>query len=431
MVILLIGALATLQALRPFLSSSGDGDGGFPLPQPEPCLGAAAEAAPPGIDATSVRGLARVVEGLRELRFEKVPRPTLLPSAEFERRVAGTIEYPEDEAERDARALAALGAAEPGTDLRGEVVELLEGQVAGFYDTDTKELVVRADGAADGLDAVERVTLAHELEHALADQALGLPDLDDPAPGREDASTATLALVEGDAQLVTELFVSVGLSLEEQVSLATSGASGAGLDEAPYYLARSLLFPYVEGAEFACALYERGGWEAVDRALADPPTTTAQVLFPSRYFAREAPVPPRAPDGLPAAWRATEPLAFGAADLLFLFEAPGGSPDRALDDPLGRAGTWAGGALHVWTRGADTATATLLSEREGGNEPRLCDSIVSWYRGSFPGAAAASPMPGEALAVDGERQDAVVRCGGGEVRLGTGPDLATARRAAA
>ena len=429
-VILLVGALATLQAIRPFLTGGGDGDEGFPLPQAEPCLEAIQGVEAPTSQAPGVRGIAELVEALRERRFDEIPKPQILASAAFERRVSDSVDYPEEEADRDTRALTALGATPPGTDLKGEVTDLLEGQVAGFYDTETKELVIRAGQTEDGLDATERVTLAHELEHALADQAVGLPDLEDPPPGEEDAATAALALVEGDAQLVTELYVGVGLTFEEQVSLATGAIGGTGLEEAPYYLSRSLLFPYVEGARFVCDLHTRGGWDAVDAALADPPTTTAQVLFPERFTDGEGPLPvPEAPE-LPAAWEAAEPLAFGAADLLFLFEAPGGDPDRALDDPLERARQWAGGAMHLWTRGQDTATSVLLRDRRPRTGPDLCGSMLQWYVASFPEADAGEGMEGEALIADGQRQDAVLLCPGTDVRLGIGPDLATARRAA-
>lgn len=427
LVLVLVAALALLQAARPFFASRRGGEPAATLPVPGPC-GAALTApqAAPSPAGAGVPALARAVESLRELTFREVPEPDYLPPRAFAERVAEAVDYPKAEADRDARALSALGAVPPGTDLEREVTDLLEAQVVGFYDTETKELVVRAEDVEDGLDAVERLTLVHELEHALADQALDLPDLDDPAPGEEDATSAALAVVEGDASLATEMFAARGLTAAEQLSLLSAETGARGLAEAPYHLARSLLFPYAEGKEFVCGLFAEGGWEAVDAAYADPPTTTAQVLFPDRYRRAEEAAAPSPPGELPAAWEPAYPVAFGAADLLFLFEAPGGDPARALDDPLDRAAAWAGGTVHVWERGSETATALLLVEREG--EPSLCRSVAAWYRAAFP-ESEVGPAEGAVMSADGPDQDAVLRCAGEEVRLGTGPDPTAAEAA--
>jgi hypothetical protein len=56
----------------------------------------------------------------------------------------------------------------------------------------------------------------------------------------------------------------------------------------------------------------------------------------------------------------------------------------------------------------------------------LCDAVARWYEAAF-GGRDTGVRPGESLALDGEAQDAVLSCRGTEVRLGIGPDLATAR----
>jgi hypothetical protein len=53
--------------------------------------------------------------------------------------------------------------------------------------------------------------------------------------------------------------------------------------------------------------------------------------------------------------------------------------------------------------------------------------VTAWYQRAFPSATAVTTTGDERLAVDGPTQDAVVRCGGGEVRVGIAPDVATAR----
>jgi hypothetical protein len=379
-------------------------------------------------DTSSVDAVARELEDIRELTFRELPEPRYLSPGQMATEVeeAFVEDYPAEEAEEDERVLAMLGAIPPDMDLKATLSGFVGEQVAGFYDPDTGDLVVRGSGGA--LDPVEKVTLAHELDHALTDQALGIP-LEEPTPeGQEDAALAVRALVEGDATLAMSLFAARSLSFEEQLSFDFSSFSDQGavaeLAQVPHYIVRTMLFPYLEGLLFVCNLQLEGGWEAVNAAYLEPPTTSAQILFPQRYKAGEGAVDPRDPGRLPEAWSRADVTALGAADLLFLFEAPGGKIAEALDKPLDLAAGWAGGELHLWTRGEDSALGVAMAQRPG--ELPLCDAVARWYGATFEGRDAALGA-GESLAVDGDEQDAVLMCPGAEVRLGIGPDIATAR----
>ncbi|HEV8572188.1 MAG TPA: hypothetical protein VGR49_03935 [Actinomycetota bacterium] len=379
-------------------------------------------------DTSTVDGVARELEDIRELSFRELPEPRYLSPAQMSAEVAASFEedYPTEEAEDDERTLAMLGAIPPDTDLKATLSGLVGEQVAGFYDPDTGDLVVLGSGGQ--LDPVKKVTLAHELDHALTNQALGIPLEESPPPGEEDAALAVRALAEGDATLAMSMFAGQSLSYQEQLSMNFSSFPDQGsvteIAHVPHYLARTMLFPYLEGLLFVCELQVEGGWDAVDAAYREPPTTSAQILFPERYEAGEGAVDPRDPGRLPAPWTRSDVSALGAADLLFLFEAPGGNPAAALDDPLERAAAWAGGEMHLWRRGEDSALGVALAQRHG--EPPLCDAVARWYGAAFVGRGG-GPRAGEKLALDGEAQDAVLRCAGSEVRLGIGPDLATAR----
>ncbi|HEX9891125.1 MAG TPA: hypothetical protein VGB28_03610 [Actinomycetota bacterium] len=373
-------------------------------------------------------GLERVVrrvQDIRGLRFEEVPEPAYLDQGELLRRASEAADYPADRARADALILTALGVLEPGTDLGSALSEAVGEGIAGYYEPATGELVILGS-EGDGLDELEEVILAHELTHALTDQVLGLPSLDDPPAGGEDALFASVAVVEGDATLAEAAYSASGGLVAAVTSIpaltATSGVAGL-----PYHFRRGFMFPYAEGLGFACALYERGGWDAVDEAYRDLPVSTAQILFPERYLRGEVPIDPRDPVGPGPGWTALGSQAWGAADLLFLFEAPGDDPLRALDRPTQRARAWAGGEVHLWERTGDAAVALVLVEKGSG----LCASVESWYREAFPADGDAPTLPTEAAAFQGARQDAVVRCQGDQVRVGLGPELAVARRIAA
>lgn len=296
--------------------------------------------------------------------------------------------------DRDALAfeqdlLIALRALEPGTDLEAVQRALLEDSVAGFYVPDTGELVVRVpdDGRIRGID---RITLAHELDHALTDQVLGLPDPDlPPLRGDSDAQLAALALVEGDATLLMQRWALSNVSLADQLSAlgdADMVAAQAALDAAPHHVQRGLLFPYLDGMDWVCQQWLEGGWAAVDAAYADPPSTTAEILT---GVAREPRDTPAVSD--PPGTTSRGSTTFGAAPLSWLLEAPGGDPDRGLDAAIDRALVWAGGTAHLWDADDGVVAALALAEHRGsaaadGTTPGLCETLGDWFDAAAPSA---------------------------------------------
>jgi hypothetical protein len=295
--------------------------------------------------------------------------------------------------------------------------ELLTTQVAGFYDPDTDDLVVRGS-PDDGLEPAEQTTLAHELQHALADEAFELPvdvteDVDEG-----DAALAALSLVEGDATLTQQQFTVAGLTLAEQLGLNVDpGALAAQeqLAEVPHYLAQSLQFPYVAGLQFVCDTYLDGGWDAVDARYDELPTTSAEILDPSRYPA--TPADPRDPGDPDGDWQQARTSTFGAADLLWLFGAPGDDPSQALDDARSQALAWTGGEIAVWTDGDDIALGVALTQQQAGGP--LCDALTTWYQRAFPDSTDAPTRTGERMVRESDRQTAVTMCDGDEVRRST------------
>lgn len=405
------------------------GDGSEPGPRPTPTTTATAapsptstasptEAATESLEEQLVR-VAAVVEQVRELTFDDRPEPTILGAEELAERVAEQVsEYTVEDAELDGRLLGLLGAVPRDADLRELLVTAYSEQVAGYYDDETGELVVGATTGGARLSPLNEVILAHELQHALADQALGLPDVDGLGEGREDEALARVSLVEGDATVSMQRYAQVGLSMVDQLRIAQEAAdlqAGlADLTELPPYLQGSIEFPYVYGAEFVADLLATGGWAAVDRAYASPPVSTAQILFPERYRAGQGPRTPPATGHPGGAWEAARTYAFGAADLLLLFGAPGGEPGRALDEPRGAVAGWEGGAARLFTDGGASAAALALAGAQ------LCDPIDAWYAASFPDATR-SQAEG-AVVFEHDAQVAVLRCDGDGVRLGVGPD---------
>jgi hypothetical protein len=395
-------------------------------------------ARPGALDAsdTSVRGqidaIAARVEELRELEFRKEVKPAFQDgermAEQLERRI--TRSYTRETADRDERILEALGAIPRGTDLREVVAAGLGGDVLGYYVPKTGRLLVQKLDGDEGLGAGEKFVLAHELEHALADQRLGIPRAEDAAPAQADREGARQALTEGDASITMLQFATTSLTDEERLSLATDPSLGgeSSLENAPYFVRKTFEFPYDRGADFVCALYDRGGWDAVNRAYDDPPESSAQVLFPQDYLDGVKPKNPRDARPPVGGWARHPIQSLGAADLLWLLEAPGGKPVRSLDDPERRVMSWLGGEVHLFTRGPQSAIAMDLVAK--GRSGLLCESVDAWYRVSFPIDRVFKKRGPERFAIASKRQAAVLRCRGGEVRLGIGPTVPIARAVA-
>lgn len=262
-----------------------------------------------------------------------------------------------------------LGLLPPDADLEALVLELYGAAVAGFYDPDTGAMTVVQRSEAFG--PLEKTTIAHEFTHALQDQHFDLASLgyDDPTQG--DRSMARLSLVEGDATLLMSLWAQQHLTAEEILELLRQSNDPEAreiLERMPPVLVEQTLFPYTQGLEFAAALHQEGGWEAIDRAFGDLPESTEQVIHPERYLDRDEPVAVVLPDlarALGEGWQERLSDTMGELNVRLWVEqalpsgeasdaAEGWDGDRiALLDDGGSA--WAIGWVTAWDGSEDAA----------------------------------------------------------------------------
>jgi hypothetical protein len=218
-----------------------------------------------------------------------------------------------DEWEETARSLvymfAALDFMPPDTDLVDLWEDSFSDWVAGFYLADMDEIYIVSDAYTIG--AMERSIFAHEFVHALQDQhfdlaSLGLDVTDDLGYG--DRQLAVQALIEGDAELLQEQYIETFFSEQDMLDYVNEALkfTFTWTDSTPRVLSEVSLFPYEQGKEFASALYQQGGWQAVSDAYANPPVSTEQILHPRRYLSDDQPVPvslPSLADTLGGEWR--------------------------------------------------------------------------------------------------------------------------------
>jgi hypothetical protein len=199
-------------------------------------------------------------------------------------------EYPAAQARADQKTLVAFGLLAPGTDLRAVRGRLLEENVAGFYDERPGKKQLYAVSEDRRLTPTNQLILSHELRHALQDQYANVHDALPASVGDfDDRRLAYLSLLEGDATLVMERFLVRHLPGVEGSELSGLSMPVPAVPGAPKVLADQLVLPYVVGRDFARAVWQRGGWEAIKAAWSRPPESSEQVLHPEKFFARESP----------------------------------------------------------------------------------------------------------------------------------------------
>lgn len=180
-------------------------------------------------------------------------------------------------------------------------VELMTEQAAAFYDYHGKKLYITDSTPS----AMRQPALVHELAHALADQNFGLEHFIRQSRKNDDSSVARLAVMEGQASwLMTEYMARrMGRSLKDSPealksfvnTMQATPESFPVFENAPLYMRETLVFPYTQGLIFQQAVFERMGKAGFSVVFRGPPSSTAQVLHPAKYFDRESPSNPKLP----------------------------------------------------------------------------------------------------------------------------------------
>jgi len=216
--------------------------------------------------------------------------------------------------ERSQLVLKKFGMIPADYDLHTEFLKLLSEQVAAYYDSKTKTVNL--------LDWVQpelqKTVLAHELTHALQDQAVDLEKWgmagakdDLPLPDQqeqvvEEAQAARQNVAEGQAMVAMLDYTLAPAALNiltapdvvnAMRAAMTDGKDAPVLTAAPVFLRESLLMPYTFGLDFVReVLSKKGKAAAFAGMLEHPPIDTRQVMEPATYIAGQDVKPPTIPD---------------------------------------------------------------------------------------------------------------------------------------
>jgi len=319
------------------------------------------------------------VAQMRGLEFKQPVTPKLLTPEQLREHIQKEFEQelPPEKLRGFELTLTAFDLLEPGTDLRQLYLDLLSEQVAGLYDPETKELYVVSN--ASSVSVVGRMTLAHELTHALQDQYYDLQKLGYGKQSEYDSEymAGLQGLVEGDASLLQTQYMQKKFSPLDwlRLGLEYSQIDMTKYNQAPKFISAGLTFPYIQGSNFAKSLYTSGGWPAMNTAFANPPQSTEQVLHPGRYRSGDKPrlvtLPPLT-DTLGSGWRLVDQDIMGEFSIQVHLEPR----LKTITSTLAAQG-WGGDRYATFYN--DAGQATLLAWRTVWDNEAEASEFVSDY----------------------------------------------------
>ena len=322
---------------------------------------------PPNALTALLPELQAFVEQARGLKFKTPVEFKLLADADFRKRLQELQEEDRDpeEIEDTKGVLVALGLLDKNVDLQAAIDKLLGGAVAGFYDPETDELVVRGSDATISVQS----TMVHELVHALQDQHFNL-DREELEDRDDEQGQAFSGLVEGDASHIEDQWLATRTAAERRQARAEENAQVQDLDDIPDVLLTLLTFPYATGPDLVRDIRSSGGQRRLDEAFGAPPTTSEHLIHPEKFLAGEAGVkvaPPKA-DG-----EIFDEGVLGELGLLLMLaeEIDGTAAARA-------SAGWGGDWYVAWRQGGQSCVRTEIVMDSQAQAAELGPALAQW-----------------------------------------------------
>lgn len=328
----------------------------------------------PADQAAEMDAIQQQVIGLRGLEAKKGVIRDLLTTDELKQKVETDFfkDYTAQDAEDDTLLLQTAGLLPKEFNLLDFYEKLYAEQIAGFYDSETKEMYVVEGNTFGG---TERMTYAHEFTHILQDQNYDLQNglnLNNEHCRKEpEYCSAVSALVEGDASFTEQKWLFEYSSKNDKADLQNFAGSYSSpvFDSAPRYMQKDFLFPYRQGLEFVFSLNDLGGYTLVDKAFENPPVSTEQILHPEKYPS-DIPIDVTLPyltTMLPGDWTQVSENVLGEW-YSYMVLAQGRDKEFCLPDATARAAAagWGGDRYALYRNDRDGSVVFVLRSRWDG-----------------------------------------------------------------
>ena len=166
----------------------------------------------------SVQAISEALAEARGLTLLEPVAPELISRPDLADYLAATIDEEDQEELASLQELYwILGLMDPSVELYPLFLELLGEQVLGLFNLETDELLVVAESLP--LNGEGKLTMAHELVHALQQQRFDAHTLVEESKTNQDRESAMTALLEGDATVASQVYAAANLTLPEMFEL--------------------------------------------------------------------------------------------------------------------------------------------------------------------------------------------------------------------
>jgi hypothetical protein len=264
--------------------------------------------------------------------------------------------------ENQKLSLVAFGFVKPTYDMVDKAINGIVDGVGGFYMPDRKEMYILSGLKIGGM---EYFVYSHEFDHALVDQNYNVAGMGVYPECQYESQycQAVAALFEGDATLLMYQWARQFISAQDINDLLNYNPPAMPLsDQAPPpYLTQDALFPYTYGQIFVEYLYKRGNWAEVNKAYANLPASTEQILHPEKYLSGETPVSVSMPNlgkALGSDWQLIESNVLGEW-MTFLLLAYNGDVAAQVEENISKIASegWGGDRYQVYYNSSADQTA--------------------------------------------------------------------------
>ena len=230
------------------------------------------------LDRYKARSMARV-EHIRGLAFKEDVPVEVISRSEYREENPFEADLESEHADWNNQIWEALFIVGQDTEADAAIQNVMGGATQGYYSpANDKIVIVAPDGEPPRID---ESTLIHELGHALQDQYY---DLSDPkySGDVQDRQLSTNGLIEGEAMYYEhkyrEMCTAGEWACEDYEGTTDAADANLGIQLIVYQ-------PYSDGAEYINQLHQDGGWDAVDEAWENPPTSTREIIRPGEESA--------------------------------------------------------------------------------------------------------------------------------------------------
>ena len=327
----------------------------------------------------NIAPLARAAEDLRDLKFRHAVPVEFLDDAAFRERITGDrTSTDSEEIGRSQAELRALGLVAAGFDLERSASAFESTSALAYYSPKSQRIIVRGQPAAGGLDVAHRVTLVHELTHALQDQHFDLEALRRRSR-RANTEAAFVAVVEGDASRIEGDYVA---TLSSPARAAYEQTQGAELGDAQRLLREQQVpelvvalaeAPYALGTPLMATLVASHVRDGPNAPFLDPPKNDLALVDPSLGLSAgsRARVPaPRLRAGEQMAGRED---VLGAVGLFFVLASR-----LNVEQAFNAARQWGGDRLLAFRRADSSCIRDNIVGRTAADTRAIQRALATW-----------------------------------------------------